>query len=85
MTELVPGFLWGASTAPHQVEGNNLNSDFWAREHLAPGLELSGDACDSFGLAIVAAIAEVHHALIGLDSTPGEGTRVDVVFPALRE
>ncbi|WP_457963774.1 hypothetical protein M1E17_20465 [Arthrobacter sp. D1-29] len=27
-------FLWGASTAPHQIEGNNVNSDFWAREQL---------------------------------------------------
>ena len=41
-------FLWGASTAPHQVEGNNVNSDWWAREGLIPGLERSGDACDSY-------------------------------------
>lgn len=27
-------FLVGASTAAHQVEGNNLNSDFWAMEHM---------------------------------------------------
>ncbi|WP_246148175.1 family 1 glycosylhydrolase [Nonomuraea turkmeniaca] len=26
------GFLWGAATAPHQVEGDNVNSDFWAQE-----------------------------------------------------
>lgn len=42
------GFLWGASTAPHQVEGNNINSDWWAREGLVPGMELSGDAVDSY-------------------------------------
>ncbi|MFI1337507.1 family 1 glycosylhydrolase [Streptomyces sp. NPDC020845] len=47
-TRLVPGFLWGASTAPHQVEGNNLNSDWWASEQLLPGMELSGDAIDSY-------------------------------------
>lgn len=41
-------FLWGASTAPHQIEGNNLNSDWWARETLVPGMELSGDAVDSY-------------------------------------
>lgn len=37
------------------------------------------------GLSIVAAIAEVHHARVELGSTPGKGTRVDVVFPVLRE
>lgn len=26
-------FLWGSATAGHQVEGNNVNSDFWAEEH----------------------------------------------------
>lgn len=44
------GFLWGASTAAHQVEGNNVNSDWWVREH-APGTDLaepSGDAADSY-------------------------------------
>jgi beta-glucosidase len=48
MTELALGFLWGASTAPHQIEGNNLNSDFWASEGRVPGMERSGDACDSY-------------------------------------
>lgn len=45
-----PDFLWGAATAAHQVEGNNVNSDWWAREH-APGsnlAETSGDAADSY-------------------------------------
>ncbi|MFF3402998.1 glycoside hydrolase family 1 protein [Streptomyces sp. NPDC002659] len=44
------GFLWGAATSAHQTEGNNVNSDWWAREH-APGTstqEPSGDACDSY-------------------------------------
>jgi beta-glucosidase len=43
-------FLWGASTAAHQIEGNNVNNDWWEREH-APGssiAEPSGDACDSY-------------------------------------
>ena len=48
MTRPVPGFLWGASTAPHQIEGNNVNSDWWAREQLMPGMERSGDACDGY-------------------------------------
>ncbi|WP_223694860.1 glycoside hydrolase family 1 protein [Leifsonia poae] len=43
-------FLWGAATAGHQIEGNNLNSDIWAMEHVesAPFVEPSGDACDSY-------------------------------------
>lgn len=47
---LPDGFLWGAATAAHQIEGNNTNSDFWAREGLMGGShgELSGDACDSY-------------------------------------
>jgi len=47
-----PGFLWGASTAAHQIEGGNVNSDWWQREwgHLpGPAVESpSGDAADSY-------------------------------------
>ena len=44
------GFLWGAATAAHQVEGNNINSDLWVLEHLKPTIfaEPSGDACDHY-------------------------------------
>jgi beta-glucosidase len=44
------GFLWGAATAGHQVEGQNTNSDIWTLEHVTPSIfrESSGDACDSF-------------------------------------
>ena len=49
MTTAFPnGFLWGAATAGHQIEGNNVNSDWWAREQVTPGMDLSGDACDSY-------------------------------------
>lgn len=43
-------FLWGASTAGHQVEGNNINSELWMIEHLpgSPFKEPSGDACDHY-------------------------------------
>jgi len=43
-------FLWGAATAAHQVEGQNLNNDWWEFEHAesTPCVEPSGDACDSF-------------------------------------
>ncbi|MDT9682851.1 family 1 glycosylhydrolase [Streptomyces sp. TRM76323] len=47
---LPDGFLMGASTSPHQVEGNNVSSDWWAIEN-RPGsfvAEPSGDAVDSF-------------------------------------
>ncbi len=44
------GFLWGTATAAHQIEGGNVNSDWWAFEHAAgtPCVEPSGDACDSW-------------------------------------
>ncbi|MCF2531108.1 glycoside hydrolase family 1 protein [Yinghuangia soli] len=44
------GFLWGASTAAHQIEGNNLNNDWWQLEHVAAdfGVQFSGDALDSY-------------------------------------
>ncbi len=44
------GFLWGAATAAHQVEGNNINSESWLLEHLpdTPYAEPSGDACDHY-------------------------------------
>ena len=45
-----PGFRWGTATAAHQVEGNNVNSDWWAWEHAegTPCAEPSGDACDQY-------------------------------------
>lgn len=45
-------FLWGAATAGHQVEGNNVNSDTWVVENVKPTLyaEPSGDAVNSFEL-----------------------------------
>jgi len=44
------GFLWGAATAAHQVEGNNVNSDYWLLEHLpnSPFTEPSLDTCDHY-------------------------------------
>jgi beta-glucosidase len=46
------GFLWGASTAGHQVEGNNSNSDTWFLENVKPTVfaEPSRDAANSFEL-----------------------------------
>nr|WP_086491815.1 family 1 glycosylhydrolase [Novosphingobium panipatense] len=46
------GFLWGAATAPHQIEGNNTASDLWFVENQKPTIfaEPSGDACNSLEL-----------------------------------
>ncbi|RII15895.1 Beta-glucosidase A [Streptomyces sp. YIM 130001] len=49
-TPFPEGFLWGASTAAHQIEGNNTNSDWWVKEH-STGTHIqepSLDACDSY-------------------------------------
>lgn len=45
-------FLWGAATAAHQVEGNNVNSDNWLMEYAPHSMykEPSGDACDHYHL-----------------------------------
>ena len=44
------GFFIGAATAAHQVEGNNIHSDYWAQERLphTSFAEPSGDACDHY-------------------------------------
>jgi beta-glucosidase len=45
------GFTWGTATAAHQIEGGNVNNDWWAFEHTEGSgcTESSGDACDSWG------------------------------------
>jgi beta-glucosidase len=50
MKSFPAGFVWGAATAAHQVEGNNVNSDLWVLEHCQPTLfhEPSLDACDHY-------------------------------------
>ncbi|MFF1921221.1 glycoside hydrolase family 1 protein [Streptomyces sp. NPDC058221] len=47
---LPEGFLMGASTSAHQVEGNNVTSDWWTLENHPDSFvtEPSGDAADSF-------------------------------------
>ena len=43
------GFVWGTATAAHQIEGGNVNNDWWTWEHNPESgcAESSGDACDS--------------------------------------
>ena len=49
-TTFPQGFLWGASTAGHQVEGGNVNADLWPLEWAPDSFfrEPSGDACDHY-------------------------------------
>ncbi|HKQ18720.1 MAG TPA: glycoside hydrolase family 1 protein [Candidatus Eisenbacteria bacterium] len=42
------GFLWGAATSSHQVEGNCKDNDWWAWEQSGKVAVPSGDACDHF-------------------------------------
>jgi len=50
MTTFPDGFLWGAATAGHQVEGGNVNADLWPLEWAEETLfaEPSLDACDHY-------------------------------------
>jgi beta-glucosidase len=43
-------FVWGSATAAHQIEGGNVNNDWWAWEHNPDSgcRASSGDACDSW-------------------------------------
>ena len=50
MSKFPKGFLFGASTAAHQVEGNNIHSDYWTMEQMKSTsfLEPSADAVDHY-------------------------------------
>ena len=68
MSDFPPGFLWGSSTAAHQVEGGNTNNDWWRWEH-TPGStarESSGDAIDHWNrydsdFALLASLGQNAH------------------------
>ena len=86
MPDFPADFLWGSSTAAHQVEGNNVNNDWWARKH-APGttaVEPSGDAIDHFhryveDFALLASLGQNAHRLSlewsRIEPEPGEWSR----------
>ena len=50
MNKFENGFMLGASTAAHQVEGNNTNSDYWVMENMEHSqfVEPSLDAVDHY-------------------------------------
>lgn len=50
MSKFTKDFLVGAATAAHQVEGNNIHSDYWAMEHMTytSFTEPSLDAVDHY-------------------------------------
>lgn len=43
-------FLWGVATSSYQVEGDNVNSDWWEWEQKGKTKDISGDACDYWHL-----------------------------------
>ncbi len=48
--EFPKDFLWGTATSAHQIEGNNINSDWWRWETTGdnPPKDPSDIACDSY-------------------------------------
>lgn len=65
---LPPGFLWGAATSAHQVEGGNVHNDWWRFEQVPGAIREgagSGDACrhyDRFAEDFALAAADGHNA-----------------------
>ena len=90
-------FLWGVATAGHQIEGNNVNSDYWVMENVKPTLfaQRSGDACDSYhrfaediGLIATAGLNTYRFSLEWARIEPNEGqfseASLDYYLPARR-
>jgi len=50
MLEFPKEFFWGAATSAYQVEGNNVNSDWWEWEKRVGLKETSGQACRHYEL-----------------------------------
>jgi beta-glucosidase len=80
------GFLFGSSTAAHQVEGGNVNNDWWVWEHAAgtPAAEPSGDAIDQYhryagDFALLAGLGQNAHRMSlewsRIEPEPGEFSR----------
>src|SRR3989338_8558860 len=50
MLKFPKGFLWGAATSSHQVEGDNKNNDWWGWEREGRVRDCSGRASDQWNL-----------------------------------
>jgi len=85
-TDFPPDFLWGAATAAHQVEGGNVNNDWWEFEHApaSAAVESSGDAIDHFhryerDFALLRSLGHNAHRLSlewsRIEPAPGEFSR----------
>jgi beta-glucosidase len=83
MRDFPEGFLFGSSTAAHQVEGGNVNNDWWAWEHApgTPAVEPSGDAIDQYhryeeDFALLASLGQQAHRISlewsRIEPAPGE-------------
>lgn len=63
------GFIFGSSTAGHQIEGDNVRSDRYAYElervKTEPHFELSGKACNSYEMwkNDIDILSELHHKM----------------------
>ena len=86
MSSFPSTFLWGSSTAAHQVEGGNHNNDWWDWEHdpASPAVESSGDAIDHLhrydeDFALLASLGQNAHRLSlewsRIEPAPGEFSR----------
>jgi beta-glucosidase len=83
------GFLFGSSTAAHQVEGGNTNNDWWAWEHTegSTASEPSGVAIDQWNrypddFALLAELGQNAHRLSlewsRIEPEPGEFDRAAI-------
>ncbi|WP_433378968.1 glycoside hydrolase family 1 protein [Actinoplanes sp. CA-142083] len=101
MTGFPDGFPWGSATAAHQVEGGNVNNDWWDFEHdpATAARESSGDGIDHYhryadDFALLASLGHNAHRLSlewsRIEPAPGEFSRAALahyrrVLTALRD
>ena len=85
-TDFPADFLWGSATAAHQVEGDNVNTDWWDFEHdpSSAARESSGDGIDQFhryaeDFALLKSLGHNTHRLSlewsRIEPAPGEFSR----------
>ena len=89
MADFPPDFIWGAATSAHQVEGGNVNSDWWDFEHdpATAARESSGDGIDHYhrygdDFALLRSLGHNAHRLslewARIEPAPGEFSRAAV-------